>query len=719
MLRTMPRLFPSTLPLSLVLACTLAACTPSAPLPLQDQALDLGLSLGTKASQPFVGRWTVTDVPAWLQVTPTSGQGDVTVQLRADRGLGTPLAADQAVLTGQFKIVWTAGPQDATGGTDAPAGTATWTVRADQYALTGRVREAASAQGQDLRVGTGLSKGTSEPTPARGLIVKYRKVESVSGLQARGAVAGSTVAQRARSTLQGAALSVTSSRPLSDDTAALQVENVAAALQALRADPAVEYAVPNAILRAQSLPRPSGPGQPPLAQPLEPTDQYAGLQWPFRLLGYPAVWRDMEGGAYTRPVTVAVVDSGVRYDHPDLEGRLWKPGEGALDLLSDPKNGDGDGVDNDPTDPGDRTRQSGSHGTHVTGIIAARWGQNTATCAGCSATGVVGAVRRANVKVLPLRVIDAAGDASVADVALAVRYAAGLPITLTDPQTQKATTRTNPQRAAVINLSLGAEVSADTARPMCEAIGDASNAGSLIIVAAGNGYGTKPYYPAACPAAVAVGSVTLSGGSAPKHAVYSNAYPAVQLSAPGGTDPLQDPAAFNGGVFNGQPFPDLVLSTGWDYAKDQPNYEAEAGTSQAAPQVSALAALLLSKGVTTDAASTLARLNATATDLGAAGRDPLFGFGMINAAAALGAPAISDTLGLRLQDSRGRVFQPPLDALGRFNAFLGDGTFRVIGGRDRDGNGIYGETGEPRAEKAATLGPATPQVDVGDLVPQE
>ncbi|CAM4218367.1 S8 family serine peptidase [Deinococcus marmoris] len=689
----------STLSLGLLLACTLAACTPSAPLPLADLSLSLGTGRGAQATQPFAGKWSVAGKPAWLQVSPTSGQGDVNVQVSADRGVATPLTADQAALTGQITIEWSL-PEG-----EAPRGTATWTVKADQYVLKGRLRDEATAQGQDLRTGTGPTAPQSGEGQARGIIVKYRDVDGAASVRGSGGVS-----ERAGQTLRAAALSVTSSRPLSTDTAALQVGDVEAALRLLRADPRVEYAVPNALLHAQTLP------QPPLAQPLEPTDQYAALQWPFRLLGYPAVWRDMEGGAYSRPVTVAVLDSGVRFDHPDLEGALWKPGEGALDLLTDSQNGDGNSTDDDPTDPGDQTRTTGSHGTHVTGIIAARWGQNTAqntpSCVGCSLTGVVGAVRQANVKVLPIRVIDVAGDANIADVALAVRYAAGLPITL------GGKTLTNPQQAAVINLSLGAPISADTARPMCEAVQDARDAGSLVIAAAGNGYGTVPYYPAACPAAVAVGSVTLSGGSAPKHAVYSSAYDSVQLSAPGGTDPLRDPGTFNGGVFNGQPFQDLVLSTGWDYARGQPGYEAQAGTSQAAPQVAALAALLLSKGVTNDPASTLARLNATATDLGATGRDPLFGSGMINAAAALGAPAISDTLGLRLQDSRGLVFQPPVDALGRFNAYLGEGSFTIVGGRDRDGNGIYGEVGEPRAEQSVTLGASLPQVDVGDLIPR-
>lgn len=112
---------------------------------------------------------------------------------------------------------------------------------------------------------------------------------------------------------------------------------------------------------------------------------------------------------------------------------------------------------------------------------------------------------------------------------------------------------------------------------------------------------------------------------------------------------------------------------------------------------------------------TLKRLIDTSTDLGQTGRDPLFGFGMVNAAAALNAPAVSNTFGLRLQDERGHSYQPPLDALGRFNAYVGEGTYRAVGGRDLDGNGIYGEIHEGGTERRTTLSPEQPQADVGVL----
>ncbi|WP_189067348.1 S8 family serine peptidase [Deinococcus radiotolerans] len=674
----------------LAAALALSACDQLKPdaQKLQDRTVSLGFKTQEAVTVPFSGNWRVTDAPSWIHVSSQAGQGPVTVTFTADRQEATPVKADQPSLSGKVKISWTSG----TGG-QAVNGTAIWTVTAQQYALTGRLTQPAQVTGAD--VVTGVQAPAKTDLAPRGVIVKYR----ASGLLS----AQSTTLRPAalgREQLQTAGIQVARQVSLSAQSAALDVKDVQGALRVLRSDPRVEYAVPNATLRAQAA-----------AEPVVPTDQFAPLQWAYPLMGYGAVWRDMEGGAYSRAVTVAVVDTGVRFDHPDLTGQLWLPGEGAMDVIADTTNGDGDGADTDPTDPATPGRTAGSHGTHVTGIIAARWGTNSGACSGCSPSGVVGATYKANVKVLPVRVIDASGNASEADVTLGIRYAAGLPVTI-DGVTFKT-----PHPAQVINLSLGGAISTEDARPMCEAIAEARAAGSLVIAAAGNGYGTVPYYPAACDGAVSVASVTLSGASAPMHSPFSNAYPQVQLAAPGGADPYSG-ATFNGGTFNGAAFPDMILSTSWDYAKNAPNYEAEVGTSQASPQVTALAALLLSKGVTTGPDDTLQRLRDTATDLGEAGRDDQFGFGMVNAAAALNAPQVSSGLGIRVQSAQGLSFQPPLDSTGAFRAYLGDGTYRVTGGTDVNGNGVYGESGEARDERTATLSEAAPQVTLGDLTPR-
>lgn len=684
----------------LLSACDQFSVTPQ-PAALQAQTVSLGQASSAPAKQGFSGTWAVKDVPDWLTVSPASGSGDVVLTVSADRAAGTPLSADQSVLSGSFQVTWTL--------PNKTAGSATWTVRADQFRLSGRVVDAARLQGADTRT-SDTNVAASSAGNSRGVIVTYREAGVRDAVLATAnGVRAQTQAQTqrqdsavstARATLETLGVPAGARSPLGSRAALLDTPATTSALAALRADPNVLTAVPNVILHALATP----------AAPVTPTDQYAPLQWAYPLLGYGAVWRDMESGGYTKAVTVAVVDTGVRYDHPDLTGQLYGPADGALDVITDTTNGDGDGADTDPTDPSVAGRTSSSHGTHVTGIIAARWGQNTVTCAGCSPTGVVGATYRAPVKVLPVRALDSGGNTTAADVATAVRYAAGLSVTL------DGKTFTNPHPAQIINLSLGGAVSAAEGQPMCDAIAEAHAKGALVVAAAGNDGTTLPFYPAACAGAVSVASVTLSGGSAPKHAVYSNAYAQVQLSAPGGASYLAR-TTFNGATLGGSPFPDEIFSTGWDYAKNQPIYEAESGTSQAAPQVSALAALLLSKGVTSGPDDTLARMVATATDLGTAGRDDLFGSGMINAAAALNAPAVSDTLGLRLQDSQGRAFQPALDTLGRFTAYLGDGTYSVVAGRDRNGNGVYGESGEPRTERRVTLGAAAPATDLGDLTP--
>lgn len=670
---------------------------PNAPASLPGGVtLSAANALSLKYSAPFDGTWNLTGLPSWLSAYPLSGSGDVNTTLSVSRSAAAPPAADLQRLSAELKLLWKAHPLR--GGA---LGTTTLSVSADLYHLTGQVIGQISTQ-----VPSALSVLPAAPLrvngsgAARGVIVNY-KTESAL-LSALPALTAGRVPNRGVESL-ALPVKTLSLEAQSGQTLKLHTSDVSAAISALRADPNVNYAVPDALLRAQDLPAQTPSLQPPTLQaPYLPADEYAQLQYAYRLMGYSAAWRDMKNTPYPNPVTVAVIDTGVRFDHPDLMGRLWKSGEGALDIVTS----DAYGPDTDPTDPGE-AGTNGSHGTHVSGIIAAAEGNFTAPCAGCSASGVVGASLTAPIKVLPVRAIDRFGNASEADVAMAVDYASGKPITL------RTVTYTNPHPAQVINLSLGGPISAAGAQPLCDAIAGATQRGALVVVAAGNGGGTQPYYPAACAGAVSVAAVRPGAGGLPLPAEYSQRYPQVRLAAYGGADP-GNPTYFMNLKLGGKAVSDAIFSTSWNYDKNQPSYQFESGTSQAAPQVSALAALLLSKGTASTPAQALRIMQDTATDLGTAGRDDLSGYGLINAAAALKAPAISNTFGLSILGTASS-FAPVPDAAGRFSAYLPDGDFQVLAGFDRSGNALGGEVGEPGAKASVTLGPARPSADVGTL----
>lgn len=696
--------------------------------------LDLGYAETGRIEKVFTGTWQVMSTPPWLKPSSYSGAPGqpLVLTVTADRNVGVLPEAAEPNLSGVIRVRWKAPGSSVQ--TDSE-----WTVQARRYSLSGQVQWPAAPGADASLQADSVQPSSADEAPSR-IIVKYRSAAVAQGVAAalgggegENEAGGNAATMQALSLAQreqvSASLEHWQDAGISDSGAAvsarlgartLLAEPAGAAasahlLAALRRDPAIEYAVPSATLSSQSLDQ-GGSLEPqaasvPLAHPVVPSDQYAPLQWAYRLLGYGAVWRDMEAGGYTRPVTVAVLDSGVRYDHPDLQGQLLTPAEGALDVLTyrpaakgqtPYDSGDGDGADRDPTDPSVAGRTSGSHGTHVSGIIAARWGEQAVSNPNWSTSGVVGASYRAPVKVLPVRVIDARGKIDVADVVAGLRYVAGQAVTL-DEQTFQ---RSAPVQ--VVNLSLGGTISAEEAQPMCDAVAEARAAGVVVVAASGNYFGTSKVYPAACAGALAVSSVTLSGASVPRHSEFANRFPEVRLTAPGGTSLG---TTFNGGTLGGAPAIDQIFSTDWDYAKNEPRYAFQGGTSQATPQVSALAALLLSKGVTSSVADTEARLIATATDLGAPGQDEYFGYGMINPAAALNAPAVSNQAGFSLQSAQGQSYQPPLNAMGHFTAYLGAGTFTLRAGVDRGGNGLAGEVGESAAAPvSATLSAERPEV---------
>jgi subtilisin family serine protease len=280
-------------------------------------------------------------------------------------------------------------------------------------------------------------------------------------------------------------------------------------------------------------------------------------------------------GAAGSPITVAVLDTGVDLTHPELAGRVL---QGANFVT-----------------PGGSAQDDNGHGTHVAGIVAA---------AGGNGAGGVG--MDWNARILPVKVADGAGSLSSEDWLNGLAYAA-------------------QNGARVVNMSFGGTTYSQAEQ---DAVTDAWNRGVIIVASAGNSgdNGNPVEYPAGYDHVLSVAAV----GSDNLHAYYSAANRFVDITAPGGN-------ARSGGDPNDR----FIIST-WAQniaSNFQPGYAKEIGTSQAAPFVSGLAALLLAQRPSLTNDAVVSRIETTATDLGPRGRDDQFGFGLINVAAALGLTA--------------------------------------------------------------------------------
>lgn len=350
-------------------------------------------------------------------------------------------------------------------------------------------------------------------------------------------------------------------------------------IKALNARDDVEYAEPNYIHRMQ----------------LTPNDPLYSEQYHYKSIKLPQAW-DLTTGSSN--VIVAVIDSGVFLNHPDLNGKLAS----GYDFISDTSTSrDGDGIDPNPDDPGDSPQRGASawHGTHVTGTVSAVTGNNLG---GAGAGGLT--------RVMPLRVLGLNGEGSSYDVIQAVRYAAGL---------SNDSNTTPSQRADIINLSLGATSSSSAEQ---EAFSDARNAGVIIIAAAGNSNSTAPFYPASYNGVVSV-SATAPNNS---RAYYSNYGSSIDVAAPGG-DLRYDT--------NGDGQNDGVISTSVDDSSGsrQESYTLQEGTSMATPHVAAVAALMKAvyPAMTPAQFDDLLSAGDITDDIGDAGRDDEFGHGLLNA----------------------------------------------------------------------------------------
>ena|GEM_PF-1812885 len=303
-------------------------------------------------------------------------------------------------------------------------------------------------------------------------------------------------------------------------------------LEIYRKDPDVEYAEPNYILNIDA--NPNDPDY-PLLWGLNNIGQTGGVA--DADIDAPEAWDYLSG--YWPDVVVAVIDTGVDYNHPDLADNMWTnageiPGDGIDNdyngYIDDYRGWDFYNNDNDPFD-------DHYHGTHCAGTIAA---------VGYNGIGVIGVNYKA--KIMPLKFLSASGSGYTSDAVEAILYAAA-------------------NGAKVMSNSWGGG-GYSTALQDAITTAYADGNGALFVASAGNSYSDNDltaHYPSSydVPNVVAVAATNHNDYKA-WFSCYG--FNSVDLGAPG----------------------DEIYST-----KPNNEYQYLSGTSMATPHVSGVAALVM------------------------------------------------------------------------------------------------------------------------------
>jgi len=258
-------------------------------------------------------------------------------------------------------------------------------------------------------------------------------------------------------------------------------------------------------------------------------------------------------GYHGEGVVVALLDTGVDADHPDLAANIidgWNF------------------VDNN-----DNITDADGHGTMVCGIVAA---------VANNSIGIAGVAP--NVSIMPLKVISEAGG-SLLDISLAIKYAAD-------------------NGADVIGMSLGGTFTTASKATMEAAVNYAYLRGCVLVAAAGNNDTSELFYPAAYEHVIGVSAID----EADQKASFSNYGDYIDFCAPGVN----------------------ILTT-------SPNdtYAYGSGTSFAAPFVTGVVAAMLSKNSSLSVENVTETLRLYAEDLGEEGWDQFYGWGLVDAYAAV------------------------------------------------------------------------------------
>ena len=331
--------------------------------------------------------------------------------------------------------------------------------------------------------------------------------------------------------------------------------DAAAAAAALRATGLVRAAVPDVRVRLHVL-----PNDPDVAQ------QWWVDDGGFADVRLAAAWEVEQGSASTR---IGIMDTGVDMGHPDLAAKIWtNPGEIPANGMDDDDNGYVDDVHGWDFGDGDADANPhavldasvfdldiGFHGTFVAAIAAA---------ATNNGEGIAGAAR--NCPVVPLKVVNSAGEITLAAITEAFGYA-------------------TENHIEVLNISLGTGDSSGVAEYFQALVDAATAAGVLVVASAGNDGTSDPNFPAACAGVLSVAATTADN----LRAEFSNFGPVVRIAAPGAA--MWSAIARNYDVDEfSQLFYEVFL--GWDGERP---YMGGDGTSFSAPLVAGACALVRSR----------------------------------------------------------------------------------------------------------------------------
>lgn len=325
---------------------------------------------------------------------------------------------------------------------------------------------------------------------------------------------------------------------MKDNRAVLQFNNDAIAKECandLCSKSSVDYAEPDVIMKSQEIESMTTTTQ---------TSNSSDYSWGEKYIFADEYSHYLETNQYFNMSTVAVVDTGIDLDHPYLKGRILSSGYNLVGFNSIPEDDNG-------------------HGTHVSGTI-------------------VDCTNNLNVKIMPIKVLDAQGYGFSEITALGIEYAVN-------------------NGADIINLSLGGPKSA----LVDDAVNNAVNEGVVVCVAAGNGdesgkpVDTSLTSPANNTNAIVVGAIDDNG----KIASFSNYGTSVDVVAPG----VKVMSSFKNGEY-------AMLS----------------GTSMATPHISAVAAMFKLSNPSFSPKQIEEYIIKYCTDLGDKGRDNIYGYGIVN-----------------------------------------------------------------------------------------